>query len=85
MNITTSISTELYNLAKEKHLKWNECLIAGIKVLTNIYIPPATGETIVEESAISRLTKQRNALQNALNIMEDELNAVQEQRKKDNQ
>ena len=50
MNVTTSIPDELAHLAREKNLKWNECLILGIKTALNQPFVLREGETIDQES-----------------------------------
>ena len=72
-NITTSIPQELWNKAKEKNLKWNECMIAGIKVLSGARLPMAYGETIETESVISKKIKQVNIMQEKINELNNEL------------
>lgn len=53
-NVTTSIPLKYWNLAQEKHLRWNECLIQGIKALSCRTFIPSSGETIEIESEKSK-------------------------------
>lgn len=58
ISITTSIPPEWWNLAREKHLNWNECLIAGIKLLADIKLPPAYGEKYEKPEDLDSLNEK---------------------------
>jgi hypothetical protein len=50
ITISTTIPEDLHHLAVEKNLKWNECLILGIKTALNQPFALRQGETIDQES-----------------------------------
>ncbi len=79
-NVTTSLPLESWNLAKEKHLKWTDCLIAGINLLANKYIPMAEGETILDESAIAKKEQSRMMMQEHIYKLNDELDQLREKK-----
>lgn len=69
-NITTSVPLEWYNKAKERNLKWNECLIRGIKEICEEPFKESQGETIIQESWKAKAIKIQNTMQKTI----DELN-----------
>lgn len=80
VNITTSIPLEMWNLAKEKHLKWNECLVAGINKLAKVRFEPAEGEIVYEESEISKITRAKETMQEHILKLNDEIDDLREKR-----
>lgn len=68
-NITTSIPQKEWNLAIEKHIRWNEALICGIKHLSRLNLPMGAGETIIKESEKAKIEK----LKAANSIMQDKI------------
>lgn len=76
-NITTSIPLELYNKAKEKHLKWNECVIRGILEILNEPVVTGSGEVHeTPQQIISQKHKQVEALREELWKTQEKLNAI---------
>lgn len=71
-NVTTSIPLDLWNLAKEKNLPWNECLIAGIRALLD-QNHHFQGEKIIKESAQSKLEKVQRTMQSTIDDLNDKL------------
>jgi len=76
--ISTTISQELWNLAKEKHLKWNECLIIGIKKLANEPYKEEKGTKIEEESEKSKRIRVQTAMQGTIDHLNDEIEKLNE-------
>lgn len=77
MNVTTSIPRDIWQLAKNKHLKWSECLCVGIKKLAFAPFVETSGETIGEETEKNQIEKLKSAnhqLQEAIIKLEDEKN-----------
>ena len=70
MNITTSIPDEIYNLAREKNLKWNEMLILGIRTTLNAPFKLQKGESITEETWKAKAENIQHTMQACI----DELN-----------
>lgn len=62
MNVTTSIPLEIYNIAKEKHIKWSEALIFGIIQKARGKYIPEPHVTIVEETEKNTVEKLKNAI-----------------------
>lgn len=58
ISITTSIPPDWWSLAREKHLKWNECMIAGIKLLADKHIPAAYGEIYEKSEDLNALNEK---------------------------
>ncbi len=79
-SVTTSIPDDLWNLAKEKNLKWNECLISGIKSLANSAMVHLEGETIEEESQVSKLINVKNQMEVQLQDANEELAELKQER-----
>ena len=70
VNITTSIPQDIWNLAKEKHLNWNECIIRGIKSFLNEPFEPKAGEKLINESWKAKAENIQHSMQACI----DELN-----------
>jgi len=61
--ISTTIPDEIYNMAKEKHIKWSDALRKGILDLCNVKLPPMKGELYeTKEDFQINLIKQRDLL-----------------------
>jgi len=66
-NITTSIPIEMWNLAKEKRIKWCEAIIRGIVVLIREgQRYEVVGERISDETIIAKKDKIIQNLTEAL-------------------
>lgn len=74
MNVTTSIPLEVYNLAREKRIKWSEALVRGIKSMNNEELPPLKGESF-EESDKAKLIKAQKSMQRVIDDLNDKLEA----------
>jgi len=80
VHITTSIPIDIWNLATEKHLKWNECLILGIKtMLKEVPNKAAYGEEWLE-SDNSRIERIQRTMQSTIDELDRELNKVRERK-----
>lgn len=76
--ISTTLTDKMHALAQENHIKWSEALERGIKAMINEPIPDYVGETIEEESLLSKKTQQVRALQNTVDQLDDELRNLRE-------
>lgn len=70
VNVTTSIPLKHWNKAKALNLPWNECLIRGIKELSEEPYNKREGEIIVNESWKSKAMNIQSTMQKTI----DELN-----------
>jgi len=58
MIVTTSINEKIHALAKEKNLKWSECLTKGIlEMAYGNNPPPSPGEEILKETEKNQLAQ----------------------------
>lgn len=71
--VTTTISQEIWNLAKEKHIKWTDALTRGVLELTNTKLPAMRGESFEsKEDFLNRTLKVRDALQDRVKELNKE-------------
>jgi hypothetical protein len=78
--ISTTIPDEVYNLAKEKAIPWNEALIRGIKeIALQPFFTPAS-DVKIEETHMTKVKK----LQRANAIMQEELQRLNDVLEKKN-
>lgn len=80
-NVTTSIPLEIWKIAREKHLKWSECLIVGIKKLLNEPIVKSKDEKIVFESKLAKKEKQVRTMQDYILDLTSEIDKLRGKRK----
>jgi len=79
-NITTSIPMELYNLAREKHIKWSEALIKGVLVLIREAQRIETfGERISDESIIAKKDQIIQNLSETIENLETSLKRLKQE------
>ncbi len=71
IHVTTSLPPEIYNKAVEKNLKWNECMILGIKTMLNIELAPAYGETF--EKPDEKVKKVQETMQKTIDQLHDDI------------
>lgn len=65
--ISTTIPDEIYNIAKEKHIKWSDALRVGILKLSNTSLPPMKGELFEsKEQQMENIIKHRDILMKQL-------------------
>ena len=73
-NITTSIPIEIYNLAREKHIKWSEALMKGILVLIReAQRMEIFGERVSDETLLAKKDRIIQNLSEAIEKLEKEV------------
>jgi hypothetical protein len=72
-HITTSIPLSLWNLAREKNLKWNECMILGIKTMLNMNLPSAYGESYETPVEVKKIA---STMQSTIDGLNDEIDKL---------
>jgi len=76
-NITTSIPIEIYNLAREKHIKWSEALMKGIIVLIReAQRMDIFGERVSDESLLAKKDKLIQNLSESIENLEKEVKTL---------
>ena len=73
--VTTTIPLELFNLAREKCIPWNEALIKGIKLMVSEEMPEIAGEEIIQESYKCKLEKVQRTMQQTIDELNQRLEA----------
>jgi len=76
-NITTSVNQEIYNLAREKHVKWSEALTKGILVLIReAQRMEIFGERVSDETLLSKKDKLIQNLSESIENLEKEVKTL---------